>query len=82
MTLVIFDGNTKNYTVLNKNDNADKIELIKVQNDSIENKEPTIKKKTYKKNKKLTKENEEFLNSLKTGSGFKIIPSSSIQQKD
>jgi uncharacterized protein (UPF0218 family) len=79
MTLVIFDGNTKNYTVLNKNDNADKIELIKVQND---NKETTIKKKTYKKIKKLTKENEDFLNSLKTGSGFKIIPSSSIQQKD
>jgi hypothetical protein len=66
---------------LNKNDNADKIELIKVQNDN-ENKEATIKKKTSRKNKKLTKENEDFLNSLKTGSGFKIIPSSLIQQKD
>ena len=81
MTLVIFDGNTKNYTALNKNDDADKIELIKVQNDN-ENKEITVKKKTSRKNKKLTKENEDFLNSLKTGSGSKIIPSSSIQQKD
>jgi hypothetical protein len=82
MTLVIFDGNTRNYTVLNKNNDFDKIELIKVQDDSIENKESTVTKKTYRKNKKLTKENEDFLNSLKTGSGFKIIRSNSIQQKD
>jgi hypothetical protein len=82
MTLVIFDGNTKNYTALDKNDNADKIELIKVQDENNENKESTVTKKTYRKNKKLTKENEDFLNSLKTGSGFKIIPSSSVQRKD
>ena len=63
MELVIFDGNTKNYT-LDKNDNADKIELIKVQNNNNENNESTIIKKTrpktYRKNKKLTKENEDF----------------------
>ena len=86
MTLVIFDGNTKNYTVLNKNDNADKIELVKIQNDNSENNESTVTKKTrpetYRKDKKLTKENEDFLNLLKTGSGFKIIPSNSIQQTD
>jgi hypothetical protein len=46
MSLVIFDGSTKNYTVLDKNDNVDKIELIKVQND---NNETTIKKKTRPK---------------------------------
>ena len=78
MTLAIFDDNTKNYTVL--------IELIEIQNYNNNNNESTVTKKTrpktYRKNKKLTKEHEDFLNSLKTGSGFKIIPSSSIQQKD
>jgi hypothetical protein len=86
MTLVIFDGNTKNYTVLNKNYNDLKIELIKVQTDENNNETPTIKQikpRTYRKKKaRLTKENQKFLNSLKTGSGFKIIPSDSIQQKD
>jgi hypothetical protein len=85
MTLVIFDGNTKNYTVLDKDDNIDKIELIKTQNDN-ENNESTVRKKTrpstYRKNIKLIKEHEDYLSALKTGSGFKIIPSNSIQQKD
>jgi hypothetical protein len=83
MALVIFDGNTKNYTILDKNE-SNKIELIKVQNgpsdqairsysndfNNNESKEKIIKNnrsKTYKKHKKLTKENEYFLNSLKTG---------------
>jgi hypothetical protein len=69
MTLVIFDGNTKNYTVLDKNDNADKIELIKVQDENNENKESIVTKQTKPKisgeNKiELTNENQEFLNSL------------------
>jgi uncharacterized membrane-anchored protein len=66
MTLVIFDGNTKNYTVLNKNDNDLKIELIKVQTDD-NNELPAPKQtmpKTSRKSKKLTKKNKEFLNSL------------------
>jgi hypothetical protein len=33
MTLGIFNSNTKNHTILDKNDNTNKIELIKVQND-------------------------------------------------
>ena|ERR1700754_5084108 len=68
MTLVIFDGNTKNYTVLNKNDNDLKIELIKVQTDDNNNELPTskqIKPKVSRKEKtRLTKENQKFLNSL------------------
>ena len=59
---------------MNKNDDADKIELIKVQNDNEnknKNKESTVIKKTrprtYRKSKKLIKENQDFLNSLKTG---------------
>ena len=119
MTLVIFDGNTKNYIILDKNDNDNKIELIKIQNDDPNNestvakqtkpkisrenkieltnenqeflnsltKDPTVNKqtKTRKSRKKkieLTKENQDFLNTLKTGSGFKIIPKYSIQQKE
>jgi hypothetical protein len=91
---VIFDGNTKNYTILDKYESS-KIELIQVQNGpsdqdialisndyNNESKEKIIIKnnrpKTYRK-KKLTKENQEFLSSLKTGSGFKIITSNSVQ---
>jgi hypothetical protein len=47
-------------------------------------KDPTVTKQTkpkkYRKKKiELTKENQDFLNALKTGSGFKIIPKYSIQ---
>ena len=67
MTLVIFDGNTKNYTILNKNDNDLKIELIKVQTDD-NNESLNIKQNKLKVSKKsktrLTKKNKEFLNSL------------------
>ena len=87
MSLVIFDGNTKNYIILDENDNDNKIELIKIQNDEPNN-ESTVKsqgldlkdlkqnkpKKSRKKKIELTKENQDFLNTLKTGSGFKIIP--------
>jgi hypothetical protein len=79
MTLVIFDGNTKNYTLLNKNDNDLKIELIKVQTDD-NNELPAPKQtifKTYRKNKKLTKKNTEFLNSLTKDSN-----SNKINNKD
>jgi uncharacterized membrane-anchored protein len=67
MTLVIFDSNTKNYTVLNKDDKDLKIELIKVQTDDNNNELSAPKQtmpKTYRKSKKLTKKNKEFLNSL------------------
>ena len=67
MTLVIFDGNTKNYIILDKNDNDNKIELIKIQNDDPNN-ESTVAKQTKPKisrenNIELTNENQ-FLNSL------------------
>ena len=68
MTLVIFDGNTKNYIILDKNDNTNKIELIKVQNDNSHNESiitKQIKPKISIENKiELTNENQEFLNSL------------------
>jgi hypothetical protein len=66
MTLVIFDGNTKNYTLLNRKDEDLKIELIKVQiddNNELLAPKQTISK-TPRKSKKLTKKNKEFLNSL------------------
>jgi hypothetical protein len=74
MSLVIFDGNTKNYTVLNKNDNDIKIELINVQaddNNELPAPEQTMSK-TTKKSKKLTKKNKEFLNSLTNDLANKI----------
>jgi uncharacterized cupredoxin-like copper-binding protein len=86
MTLEIFNGNTKNYTVLDKNDNDNKIELIKIQNDDSNNESAVTKqikpKKSRKKKIELTKENQYFLNTLKTGSGIKIIPKYSVQQKE
>jgi hypothetical protein len=68
MTLVIFDGNTKNYTILNKKEDDLKIELIKVQNNKNNNEltvPKQIKPKTHRKSKpKLSKKSKEFLNSL------------------
>jgi hypothetical protein len=68
MTLVIFDGNTKNYTILNKKDEDIKIELIKVQTDENNNEVTSprqTKPKTHRKSKpKLSKKNKEFLNLL------------------
>jgi hypothetical protein len=76
MTLVIFDGNTKNYTILNKKEDNLKIELIKVQNNENNN-ELTVPKqnkpKTHRKSKpKLSKKNKEFLNSLTNDLANKI----------
>ena len=68
MPLVIFDGNTKNYTFLNKKDDECKIELIKVQTNDDNNKLPAPKQilpKTSRKSTKLTKENQDFLDALK-----------------
>jgi hypothetical protein len=68
MTLVIFDGNTKNYTILNKKEDDLKVELIKVQNDENNNESSIIKqtkpKKPRKIKPKLSKKNKEFLNLL------------------
>lgn len=68
MTLVIFDGNTKNYTILNKKEDDLKIELIKVQNNENNNElnasKQTKPKKPRKSKPKLSKKNKEFLNSL------------------
>ena len=68
MTLVIFDGNTNNYTILNKKDDECKVELIKIQTDDNNNESSIIKQNKPKVSKKtktrLTKKNKEFLNSL------------------
>ena len=56
MTLVIFDGNIKNYSLLNKKNDDHKIELIHVQETQTET-------EVTKKNK-LTKENKKYINSL------------------
>jgi hypothetical protein len=67
MTLVSFDGNTKNYTLLNKKDDECKIELIKVQTDNNNEllaPKQTISKTSKKTKTRLTKKNKEFLNSL------------------
>lgn len=80
MGLVIYDGNDSNYEILNKNyNNQNKIELISVKSNEFDTVIDTVKeikpkvKKIYKKNA-LNKENKEFINSLKSGSGFKILP--------
>jgi hypothetical protein len=67
MTLVIFDGNTKSYSILNKKEDDFKIELIKVQNDNnneLAVPKQTKPKKPRKSKPKLSKKNKEFLNSL------------------
>jgi di/tripeptidase len=63
MTLVIFDGNTKNYTLLNKKDEDLKIELIKVQVDENNNELPVLKgtqPKVPRKKKTKLKESRVF----------------------
>ena len=76
MTLVIFDGNTKNYTILNKKEDDLKIELIKVQNDENNNEltapKQTKPKKPRKSKPELNKKNKEFLNSLTNDLANKI----------
>jgi hypothetical protein len=57
MTLVIFDGNIKNYTVLNKKDEDLKIELIQVQNSENNNRLTTPKQIKPKTSRKI-KQNE------------------------
>lgn len=61
----IFDGDYKNYVLVDKKSNDKQVELIKLSS------EKAIK--TKKSNKKLSAKNKEFINSLKTGHGFKII---------
>jgi hypothetical protein len=75
MGLEIFN-NDKNYVF--KNDkNTEKIDLIKVQNNDKVNLEEVKPKVTRKQKVKITKENQDFINYLKSGSGFKIIPKAS-----
>jgi hypothetical protein len=72
MGLVIYnDDDAKNYVIKNKKENNETIELVKVQNEindlTVEKQVKPIKtqKKSPRKNNKLTKENREFLKSLK-----------------
>lgn len=73
MGLVIFDGNIKS-TVPLDNKTVEKIDLVKTQNENSESTIVTKNEQKKKKIKKLKKENEVFIDSLKIGSGFKIIP--------
>lgn len=73
MGLVIFDGNIKS-TVPLHNKIVEKIDLVKTQNENSESTIVTKNEQKKKKIKKLKKENHVFIDSLKIGSGFKIIP--------
>uniref|UniRef100_A0A1I7W601 Uncharacterized protein n=1 Tax=Heterorhabditis bacteriophora TaxID=37862 RepID=A0A1I7W601_HETBA len=87
MGLVIFDSDTKSYSIVNKK--KEYVEIIKLADQEIkqdksikdiksietsDNSQKIIKRpKTYKKKKKLSKENRECLNGIISGSGFKSI---------
>ena len=84
MTLVIFNGNTKSTKLIKDKNNKDKIDLIKLNDTNNLDVESSTKLETIENNNKSKisrkfknikkKENIEFLDSLKSGSGFKIIP--------